>query len=109
MQQYLNHQCINKQEGQLLFKLRTRNLDLKNNYRIFYNNDLICRICLDPDSIEDENHLTFCPLLREEVCEDEVMIRYEDVFGPIIKQIQDVRLFMRLVKRREIYMEIMKI
>ena len=109
MQKYLKHPDINKEEGQLLFALRSRSIDLWNNYKIYYNQNTVCRICCDPQSIDDEYHLTCCSLLKSEVRRDETHISYSDVFGSITQQISAVKLFKRLIRKRTILIEVMKI
>ena len=109
IQSYLKHPEINKEEGQLLFALRSRSLDLKNNLKRLYNNNMICRICLDEDSIESEIHLLSCVVLKGEVDEDEKKIKYADIYGPIDKQIPAVKLYKKILRKRKIYMEVMNI
>ena len=71
MQTYLNHPSISKNEGQLLFALRSRTLPLKNNMKSSHMFDLACIVCNDEDSCDEESHLTSCPILRDEIQQDE--------------------------------------
>ena len=70
---------------------------------------MICRICLDEDSIESEIHLLSCEVLKGEVDEDEKKIKYADIYGPIDKQIPAVKLYKKILRKKKIYMEVMNI
>ncbi len=52
--------------------------------------------------------LTSCDILRDEVQQDELDITYNYVFGSIDQQIRAVKLFKRLIRKRDIYMKVMK-
>ena len=106
MQPYLKCQLINKEEGRLLFALRSRGLPLKNNRRAMFGDDVSCQVCQEEDSCEEESHLPLCSSLKSEIHEDEKDIRYEDVFGPLNKQIRCVKLYSKLVRRRNTILEI---
>ena len=92
MQSYLNHPLVSKDEGQLLFALRSRTLPLKNNMKTSFLPDLSCRLCNDEDAHEDEIHLTCCKILSDEVKPSEIDITYDFAFGPIEQQIRAVQL-----------------
>ena len=109
MESYLKHPLINREEGQILFALRSRSLPLRNNFKIQNNYNTQCRICSIEYSIEDEFHLTSCHVLKSEIQKHEENIKYSDVFGPIEKQIQAVKLFKRILQKRETYIEVMKL
>ena len=61
---------LHKSDSHLLFKLRTRMLDGKSNFLHYYNNNVTCRTCGVPDSIENEQHLLKCENLRSEIKPD---------------------------------------
>ena len=52
-QNYIFCNKLSKTDIQLLFNLRCRNLDVKCNYKIKYKNNLTCRTCDDPNSLEN--------------------------------------------------------
>ena len=108
MQQYLNHPSISKNEGQLLFALRSRTLPLKNNMKSSHIYDLTCSLCEDEDSCDEETHLTSCPILKDEIKENEEDISYNHVFGSIEQQIRAVKLFVRIIRKRDTYINVMK-
>ena len=59
-QSYLSGEQFSKDDIKLLFKLRTRMLDGKTNFPSSYGNDLMCRMCEEPTSVENEDHLLQC-------------------------------------------------
>ena len=63
MQEYLSCQELSTQEKQMLFKLRTKMLRIKTNFKSIYREDLSCSLCEDKNSEENENHLLVCPIL----------------------------------------------
>ena len=48
---YLKENILQKNDCQLLFKLRSRMLDVKTNFEKLYNKDLSCRTCRKADTI----------------------------------------------------------
>ena len=62
MKEYLTDANLSVSEKKFLFKLRSKMLRIKSNFSSAYKNDLSCSLCLDKQSIEDENHLVACPL-----------------------------------------------
>ena len=57
MQPYLKSNVLTTQLKQLLYSLRTRNFDVKTNYRTMHEADMRCRLCLEENSEEDEVHV----------------------------------------------------
>ena len=64
---YLKENTLTKVDAQLLFKLRSKMLDFKSNFRNMYNGDLTCRTCSDNNMEENEEHLLICKSLKSEV------------------------------------------
>ena len=75
-------------------------LDVKANFSNLYENDLICRTCKLPDSIEDEEHLLVCAQLKSEVEDSEV--KFEFVFQNLGNQVKAVKAFKSLLRKREV-------
>ena len=97
---YLRENTLSRDDGQLLFKLRSKMLDVKANFSNLYENDLICRTCKLPDSIEDEEHLLVCAQLKSEVEDSEV--KFEFVFQNLGNQVKAVKAFKSLLRKREV-------
>ena len=93
---------FSKEDIQLLFSLRTKMVDVKSNFGHLYEDDNFnCRICMDVDSFEDENHLLLCEKLNDEKYD----IRYSDVYSTVDKQLVAVRIFKKILRRRNVYLD----
>ena len=66
-ERYLTDKRFSLSEVQLLFKLRTRMLDVKKNSPSLWNNVLTCRICKDEIEIESQEHLLRCKEIQKHV------------------------------------------
>ena len=91
---------FHKNDCQLLFKLRSRMLDVKTNFENLYEQDLLCRTCRKPDAIEKENHLLECDMLKSEAETESVV--FDDVFGNIEKQTIAIKAFNAVLRKREV-------
>ena len=102
-QPYLLCDEFTRQEAQLCFSLRCRTLDLKNNYKTKYKDNLSCRSC-STGNLEDESHLLVCEGLRlEEDYSDE---NYLDVFSDLKSQIRITKIFSKILRKRETILEL---
>jgi hypothetical protein len=101
-QAYFSDRRLSKDDIQLLFKLRTKMLDCKANFRNQYRNILTCRICKATDSIEDEDHILNCSVLNEE----EYEVQFANVYGSTDEQYRAVQVFKKVLRRRQIYIDI---
>ena len=99
MQEYLNTNILTSEEQQLVFCLRTRSLDLKNNRKSQYT-DLSCSVCQDRNTIENEEHQLRCVKLISE--NDDPSVRYMDVFGSLVDQIRAVKVFTKVWIKRQV-------
>ena len=100
-QSYLRENMLHKTDCQLLFKLRSRMLDVKSNFSNYYNEDMTCRTCRRPDSIENEQHLTKCENLKSEIKSD-ADINFEDLFGDLKKQKETLFAYKSVLRKRDI-------
>ena len=97
-QDYLCENNFTKDDIKLLFKLRSRMVDVKSNFRSVYG-DLSCRTC-DTGLAEDEDHLLKCKSIQiEDQPQD---IKYSDVYGSVNQQRKAVRTFKAVLRKREI-------
>ena len=94
-QKYLFHKDFNIKDIQLLFKLRTRMVDVKKNFSSIYEN-LSCEFC-DDNKDESQRHLLQCKKLSS-VTQD---TKYEDIFSDPEKQLKITRCFQIILKERE--------
>ena len=104
-QPYLQCEDFSRQEAQLCFKLRSRALDLKNNFKMKYKNDLSCRTCsfgID----ETEDHLLKCSGLKLD--DDDPSIKYEQLFLDLKSQITVTKIYMKKLRRRDVILDLME-
>ena len=99
MQPYLTTNLLSTLEKQTLFSLRCRNFNVKSNYKTMYEGNMICRICQDPQSYEDEDHTFSCQVLVDglEIGED---VKFSDIYSNTTKQINAVKSFMKIIKNK---------
>ena len=101
--EYLRGNTLTRDDCQLLFKLRSKMLDVKANFSNLYENDLICRTCKIPDSIEDEEHLLVCDQLKSEAGDSEV--KFDFVFQNLENQVKAVKTYKSILIKREVLLE----
>ena len=104
-QPYLKENIFHKTECQLLFKLRSRMLDVKTNFSSYYEKNMTCRICKLQDTVESEQHLLECEILRNEVKLDSE-VNFEFVFGNLKKQKTALTAFKSVLRKREILLKL---
>ena len=100
MQSYLSDKNFTTNQKQLLFKLRTNMIDVKDNFKGQYL-DNECRFgCKE---VESQIHLLncieimrVCPLLS-----DDLSVEYDDIYGNVNKQLNCVKLFDEVLKVRK--------
>ena len=97
---YFSDHRFSKENKQFLFKMRTKTLDLKSNFKSQYQ-DLCCRICKDTNTIEDEDHIVVCSGLNNE----ESDTKFSDVFENADKQLKAVKFFKKIMRKRELILE----
>ena len=78
-------------------------LDVKANFSNLYENDLICRTCKVPNSVEDEEHLLVCDQLRSEAGDSEV--KFDFVFQNLENQVRAVKTFKSILRKREVLLK----
>ena len=99
LKDYLASPRLSTKEKQLLFKLRTRMIDVKANYPNMYKGELSCALC-DSNSIENQQHVLICPSLK---CYSSEQIQYTDIFSENIeKLIEAVKHWNNILKIQEI-------
>ena len=102
-QEYLRENRLTKDDCQLLFKLRTKMLDVKSNFSNLYENDLVCRTCNKLDSVEDEDHLLKCESLKSENLNPDVKFNF--VYLDLTKQVQAAKTYKAILRKREVLLK----
>ena len=98
---YLKTNIISTEEKLLLFSMKCRMNDLKNNYKTKHKNNLNCSLCRK--SVEEsESHLLQCDelIMEPELSKDIYSVKYSDIYGNINEQKRAVTLWKKLFKIR---------
>ena len=80
-------------------------LDVKTNFSSYYEKNMTCRICKLQDTVESEQHLLECEILRNEVKLDSE-VNFEFVFGNLKKQKTALTAFKSVLRKREILLKL---
>ena len=99
-QLYFADRRFSREDIQLLFALRTRTINVKQNFKSQYEN-MNCRICKVENSLEDEEHILHCGAFDEYTGD----IMFNDVYGNIDKQFEAVKIYKKVIRRREVYLK----
>ena len=81
LEPYLSSVKLSTEEKQTLFKLRTRMVDVKSNFKMQYGQNLTCNFCPE---IDTQSHLLSCEQLTDGI--DISNTEYEHIFQDLKKQ-----------------------
>ena len=99
MQPYLNSSLLTNKEKDTLLKLRSGMYpNIKANFKKQFNEDscpLICTL----NHIDNKKNILICPELIKDT--DIKGIKYSDLFSALPKQIIAVRIYSKLLRKRE--------
>ena len=103
MQQGLRSNSLTNNEVFMLYRIRSRMLDVKNNFRTIYSENMNCRLgCLSEENIE---HLLSCKHLMKHFnkSKQEQMMKMSErqAFGNISKQKELTSAIIELLRVRE--------
>ena len=102
-QPYLKGNVFNKSDCQLLFKLRSKMVDVKTNFSNLYNQDFTCRTCKEDGVVENESHLLKCKMLVGQL--EDANVEFDFVFGDVDKQRTALQAFKSVLRKREVLLE----
>ena len=97
-QSYIKNGGFNTEEIQFLYRLRTRMMDVKQNFKNMYDNNL-CRLCQNDE--ETQQHLLECEKLLQNCppLYNDMLVKYEDIFSSNVKkQLRATKLFQSVWK-----------
>ena len=99
MQPYLKDSNMSTEKKQLLFKLRTRMFDVKENFSYLYLDSQCTFGCNEGESQE---HLLNCSIIIKHCSKlsDDLEVEYEDIGGSLEKQIKFINLYKCVVDTR---------
>ena len=96
---YLTSEELSLSEKKLLFKLRSRMVEIKENYKGKYKENLLCSFC----GIKDETavHLLECKVLLNDLNLDEHLknTKVDDIFKDVSKQAKSVRVWRKILDK----------
>ena len=102
LQKYFTSNLFSDNEVQTLNKTRSRNLNVKSNFKTQYENDLSCSLenCTE---IEDQPHLLKCkPLISKLNKKFNIKeVKYDDIFSNTKKQKKVIEVLIALIKTRD--------
>ena len=104
LQDYLKTEKLTTKQKKLLFSLRTRSIDVKNNYKNKYKFNMRCQICEDENSVDSEEHYLKCTKILENIDDniDILNARHGDIFSKNIdEQISITKIFQTVFKIRQ--------
>ena len=101
MQKYFTSNLFSDNEVQILNKARSRNLNVKSNFKTQYENNLSCQFKYCSE-IEDQPHLfKFKPLIEKLIKKYNINeVKYQDIFSNIKKQKKVTEVLAALIKIR---------
>ena len=100
---YLVSNSLTTEEKQTLFKLKTRMIDVKSNFKFLYGQDLTCRFC---PKEETQSHLLLCKELVDSL--DVSNVTYGDIFKDIKKQEVVAKNYTQIMKIRSMKLKILE-
>ena len=98
---YLIDSRFSKEDRELLFKLRSRTISVKDNFRnAFIDNDMLCELCrLFPCT---QSHVLSCPSLQlSMVVEDGTKLNDNYIYGDLEQQLLYVKIYKNFWELRE--------
>ena len=105
IQKYLVCEKLTKEEVQLLFTLRVRSFPVKSNMKNQFLNNMQCRACREPDSVEDEVHLCqYCDSSKYE--RNFTRLNIDDIYKSLTFQVEFIRVFKLIARKWKLLLEL---
>jgi hypothetical protein len=107
MQEYLKTDQLSKSEKILLFKLRSRMIQIKGNFPECHRSNPHCELCEDETEDETQSHLLKCnSLLNHPDLEQEIVtIKPNDIFNDLASQVKAVKVWKKILEVRKIQLK----
>ena len=103
LEPYLASMNLSTEEKQTLFKLRTRMVDVKFNFKTQHGHNLTCSFCPE---IDTQSHLLSCMELTKGL--DMSGIEYDQIFQDLEKQEKIAIIFNKILRKRNTKQKSMK-
>ena len=104
VQEYLSTNKLTTAEKQTLFELRCRNYNVKTNFSSNFLEDMSCRLCNDPGSIENEEHI-FSAACQSSIQVENSKSKFDDIYGSLNQQVQFIKTYMDYIRKRRIILK----
>ena len=101
LEKYLSSEKLSTAEKQTLFKLKTRMVEVKSNFKTHHDEQVTCSFCPEEDT---QAHLLSCKEVTMGI--DISNVEYEDIFKDIDKQEAIARVFNKILKQRNLKLKI---
>ena len=103
MQEYLKTDQLTKSEKILLFKLRSRMIEIKGNFQESHRSNLHCELCEDETEDETQNHLLKCNFLlnHPDLQQEITTIKLNDIFSDLASQVKAVKVWKKILEVRK--------
>ena len=96
---YLVNKNLSTSHKKLLFLLRCRMSKEKNNYKQMHTN-LVCRLCVEVDSVESLEHLSVCSFVHQHVPEI-TTISVDDIYSDVEVKMKAVKIWSKVFEYLE--------
>ena len=101
-EKYLFSSSISIEEKQVLFKFRTRMVEVKSNFKNQYGPNLTCNFCQNEDT---QSHLLLCKVLTDGI--DTSGVQYDHIFSDVNKQEKIAKILNKILEQRELKVKLM--
>ena len=107
--EYLKDRRISQEEAKLMFKLRTRMVSVRCNFKNKYGNNLNCDLC--KTNLDNQEHLLVCPVIKNSIPEFKKYknVKYSDIFGTDDEVVSAAKIFYKITQERERLHELLNI
>ena len=103
MQSYLKSNIFYLEESKMLFKLRSRMLNVKSNFSSMYKDNMNCRLCKKVE--ENQEHILKCEFLTNDN-ENHEDVKYTNIFSTNNDEMKEVvRILIEKWKERNSILE----
>ena len=101
LEKYLSSEKLSTAEKQTLFKLKTRMVEVKSNFKTQHDDQVTCSFCPEEDT---QSHLLSCKEVTVGI--DTSSVEYEDIFRDIDKQEAIAKVYYKILNQRNLELKI---
>ena len=101
LEKYLSSEKLSTAEKQTLFKLKTRMVEVKSNFKTKHDEQVTCSFCPEEDT---QPHLLSCKEVTVGI--DTSNVEYDDIFKDINKQEAIAKVYNKILNQRNLKLKI---